>query len=116
MEDAATPPVRGVSGPRRPAEGVTRPTALHTAWYRTVTGWRRQRASYLVLVLLVGLVGGVALGSLAAARRTASSFSTFLAASNPSDLMIEPAGGGPGVGQPHAGAEARRTQCAATRR
>ena len=54
-----------------------------------------------MLVLLIGLTGGVALGSLAAARRTASSFPTFLAASNPSDLMIEPAGGGPGVGQPH---------------
>ncbi len=75
-------------------------TALQTAWYRSVVGWRRQRSSYLVLVLLIGLTGGVALGSLAAARRTASSFPTFLAASNPSDLMIEPAGGGPGVGQP----------------
>ena len=55
----------------------------------------------MVLVLLIGLVGGVALGSLAAARRTDSSFSIFLAHSNPSDLMIEPAGGGPGVGQPN---------------
>jgi hypothetical protein len=55
----------------------------------------------VVLVLLIGLVGGVALGSLAAARRTASSFSIFLAHSNPSDLMIVPAGGGPGVGQPN---------------
>ena len=100
MEDAATPSAEGVTGSRAPTPGATSSTAFHAAWYRTVTGWRRQRASYLVLVLLVGLVGGVALGSLAAARRTASSFSTFLAASNPSDLMIEPAGGGPGVGQP----------------
>jgi hypothetical protein len=44
-------------------------------------------------VLVVSLAGGVALGSIAAARRTASSYSTFLAATNPSDLMIEPAGG-----------------------
>jgi hypothetical protein len=48
-----------------------------------------------VLVVLIGLAGGVALGSLAAARRTASSFPTFLAASNPSDLQIDPAGAGP---------------------
>ncbi len=75
--------------------------AFHTAWYRTLTGWRRQREGYLTLVVLIGLVGGIALGSLAAARRTDSSFATFLANSNPSDLMIEPAGGGPGVGQPN---------------
>ena len=53
-----------------------------------------------MLVLLIGLLGGVALGSLAAARRTGSSFSTFLAASNPSDLMIVPAGG-QGPTKPH---------------
>ena len=48
-----------------------------------------------MLVVLIGLAGGVALGSLAGARRTASSFPRFLAASNPSDLQIVPAGGGP---------------------
>lgn len=69
--------------------------AVRTAWYRTAVSWRRQRSSYLVLVVLIGLAGGVALGSLAAARRTASSFPTFLAASNPSDLAIDPAGAGP---------------------
>ena len=78
-----------------------RSSAVHTAWYRSVVGWRRQRSGYLVLILLVGLAGGVALGSMAAARRTASSFTTFLDASNPSDLTIVPAGDGPGVGQPH---------------
>jgi ABC-type lipoprotein release transport system permease subunit len=71
------------------------PSAVKTAWYRTLVSWRRQRSSYVVLVVLIGLAGGVALGSLAAARRTASSFPTFLAASNPSDLQIDPAGAGP---------------------
>ena len=75
--------------------------AVRTARYRTAACWRRQRSGYLVLVLLIGLVGGLALGSIAAARRTASSFSVFLAASNPSDLTIVPAGGGPGGSPPH---------------
>ncbi len=77
-------------------------SALSTAWYRFQVTWRHLRGGYLALVLLVGLVGGLALGSVAAARRTASSFSTFLAATNPSDLTIEPAGAGPQVGQPYA--------------
>ncbi|MGO8827024.1 MAG: hypothetical protein ACLQU9_17545, partial [Acidimicrobiales bacterium] len=101
MQRAATAPSAGVIAPGAPPDASSRSTALPALWYRTVTGWRRQRRSYAVLVLLIGLVGGVALGSLAAARRTASSFSTFLASTNPSDLMIEPAGGGPGVGQPN---------------
>lgn len=89
-----------MTGSRGATDGESLSAALHTAWYRTVTGWRRQRAGYLVLVVLIGLVGGVALGSLAAARRTDSSYATFLSNSNPSDLMIEPAGGGPPVEQP----------------
>ena len=43
---------------------------------------------YLSLVLLIGLVGGLAMGSIAAARRTQSSFSVFLASTNPSDLSV----------------------------
>jgi hypothetical protein len=45
--------------------------------------------AYLSLVLLVGLVGGVALGSMAAARRTESAFPAFLRSTNPSDLDID---------------------------
>ena len=67
--------------------------AVYAAWYRFVVTWRCQRGGYLTLVLLIGLVGGIALGSIAAARRTVSSFSTFLAGTNPSDLTIVPAGG-----------------------
>ena len=95
MEQAASPSApaaAGQDGPRTGA-GPRRSAAVQTAWYRSTVGWRRQRAGYLVLVLLIGLAGGIALGSIAAARRTASSYSTFLAATNPSDLMIEPAGG-----------------------
>ena len=42
----------------------------------------------LGLVLIIGLVGGAGLGALAAARRTASSYTTFLASTNPSDLSL----------------------------
>jgi FtsX-like permease family len=66
------------------------------AWYRFATSWRRLGSGYLTLILIIGLGGGLALGSVAAARRTASSFSVFLSSTNPSDLTIEPAGGGPG--------------------
>ena len=58
------------------------------ALYRIRRTFRRRWPGYLSLVLLVGLVGGLGLGSLAAARRTQSSFSTFLAGTNPSDLLV----------------------------
>lgn len=79
---------------------MVRPAVLTTSWYRLVTSWRRLSAGYVALVLIVGLGGGLALGSVAAARRTASSFSVFLASTNPSDLTIQPAGGGPGPTTP----------------
>ena len=44
--------------------------------------WR----GYLTIALLTGLLGGLALGALAAARRTASSFDVLWASTNPGDL------------------------------
>jgi hypothetical protein len=41
----------------------------------------------VAIVLLVGLVGGLAMGSIAAARRTESSFPVFFASTNPSNLI-----------------------------
>jgi len=55
--------------------------------------WRSARrwwSGYLVVVLLVGIVGGVALAAGAAARRTQSSFSTFVASTNPSNIYLVP--------------------------
>jgi hypothetical protein len=63
------------------------------AWYRFVVGWRSRRGQYLVIVVLIALLGGIALGAVATARQTASSYSTYLTSTNPSDLTIEPAGG-----------------------
>jgi hypothetical protein len=62
--------------------------ALEIARYRMrVTIGHRWR-SYLIIVVLVGFLGGLGLGGLAAARRTQSSFSSFLAATNPSNLNV----------------------------
>jgi ABC-type lipoprotein release transport system permease subunit len=76
--------------------------ALATAWYRSTATIGHRRASYLAIVLVVGLLGGLALGSVAAGRRTASSFAAFLASTNPSDLVVAPSGrvGGPLAGYP----------------
>jgi len=44
--------------------------------------------SYLGIVLLIGLVGGVAMASIAGARRTESSFPAFIASTNPSTVGV----------------------------
>ena len=79
-------------GPGSWLRSLTR-TDFSVARYRFLCLFRRQWPGYLALILLITLVGGVSLGSLAAARRTASSYSTFLASTNPSDLDIEPVAG-----------------------
>ncbi len=61
---------------------------LRVAWYRSRATFGRRWGGYLGLVLLIGLTGGVALGSAAAARRTESSFPVFLASTSPSDLTV----------------------------
>jgi hypothetical protein len=75
--------------------------ALGVAGYRLRTTFRRRWGGYLALVILVGLIGGLGLGSLAAARRTQSSFSTFLASTNPSDLTVSAYSGGLATGNPN---------------
>ncbi len=55
-------------------------------WFRAHLA--RRWSGYLAIVLLVGLVGGIAIGSFSAARRTASSYTVFLASTNPSDMHV----------------------------
>jgi len=55
-------------------------------WYRV--NFARRWANYLTIILLVGAIGGLSLGSVAAARRTQSSYNTLLASTNPSDLTL----------------------------
>jgi hypothetical protein len=62
-------------------------------WLRVT--FRRRWASYLGLVLIIGLIGGVALGSIAGARRTQSSYPIFLSITNPSDISVSANSQGP---------------------
>ena len=62
--------------------------AFRIVWYRFRCTWGERWAGYLALVLLLGLVGGLAIGSVAAARRTQSAFPVYLASTNPSDLTV----------------------------
>jgi ABC-type antimicrobial peptide transport system permease subunit len=63
---------------------------LRVAWYRFRATFRHRWSGYVALAVLVGLVGGVALASVAAARRTDSSYPDFLTGTNPSDLIVQP--------------------------
>jgi hypothetical protein len=62
--------------------------ATRVGWFWFRANFARRWANYLTIVLLVGSIGGLALGSVAAARRTQSSYNTFLTSTNPSDLTM----------------------------
>ncbi len=66
---------------------------LHVAGYRYGATFATRWGGYLSLVLLIGLVGGLSMGAVAAARRTQSSFATYLASTNPSQLGVTVFGG-----------------------
>lgn len=56
--------------------------------YRLRSILRRQGADYLVLTLIVGLIGGLAMGSVVIGRRTQSAFSAFLRQDHASTLTM----------------------------
>ena len=58
------------------------------ARYRFAATLRRTWGGYAAIVVLLGVIGGTALGSLVAARETSSSYATFLARTNPSDMNV----------------------------
>ena len=62
--------------------------AASVVWYRSRTTFARRWSAYLGLMLLIGLIGGIAMGSIAAARRTQSSYPAFLASTDASDLTM----------------------------
>ncbi len=72
--------------------------AFQASWYRFRATFRHELAWYLTIALLLGLVGGLAMGSLAAARRTQSSYSTLLETTNPSQIVVATAIASPAIG------------------
>jgi hypothetical protein len=58
------------------------------AWYRFRATFRRRWRGYLSVILLIAFTGGLAMASIAAARRTQSSYPTFLKSTNPSTLTL----------------------------
>ena len=63
-------------------------SASRVGWFWFRANFARRWANYLTIIVLVGSIGGLALGSVAAAKRTQSSYNTFLASTNPSDLVL----------------------------
>ena len=62
--------------------------ALRVAGYRLRRALAPRWGDYAVLVFLVVLIGGTAMGSVAAARRTQSAYPAFLASTDASDLTF----------------------------
>ena len=65
-----------------------RSTALRVSGYRLRSTIRHRAGGYLSLILLIGLIGGVSMASVAAGRRTQSSYQAFLRSTNPSELVV----------------------------
>ena len=61
---------------------------MRVAWFWSRTSFPRRRASYLGIVILLAVLGGVAMGAVSGARRTESSYDTFLKSTNPSDMTV----------------------------
>jgi ABC-type antimicrobial peptide transport system permease subunit len=61
---------------------------FRVAWYRFHASFGRRWGGYLTIVLLVGFLGGLAMGAVASARRTQSAYPTYLAGSHASELEV----------------------------
>ena len=64
--------------------------SLNVVWYRFRATFRGQWSGYLTVIALVALLGGLAMGAVAGARRTQSFYPHYLAGTNPSDLVVAP--------------------------
>jgi hypothetical protein len=59
------------------------------AWYTWRASWRKSWRAALVIAVIGGLLGAVALGALAGARRTDTAYGRYLASVNASTVMID---------------------------
>jgi hypothetical protein len=81
-----------------PVRSMLNGAGRRLVWFRLVRTWRARRSSYLGLVLISALLGGLAMGAVSAARRTQSSYPALLASTNPSQLQVLTAVDTPGIG------------------
>ena len=73
---------------------MTTPLVALACWRSALrTSWRQAT----VLALIAGLLGGVALGAVAGARRTATAYSRYLTSINASDVFVNVPGILPGM-------------------
>lgn len=68
------------------------------AWYRFRTTWRSEAGYVVLLVVLLGGMGGLAMGAVAAGRSTESSFTDYAAASHVPQLFVLDGVINPGIG------------------
>src|ERR1035438_1372983 len=61
--------------------------SARVGWYRFVATFRIRWSGDVTIILLVGLLGGLSMASIAGARRTQSSFATLMARANSSQLF-----------------------------
>jgi hypothetical protein len=62
---------------------------MQIAWYTWRANWRRSWRAALAVAVVGGLLGAVALASLAGARRTDSAYGRYLASINASTVMVD---------------------------
>ncbi|HEY5263044.1 MAG TPA: FtsX-like permease family protein [Acidimicrobiales bacterium] len=72
---------------------------FRVASYHLRVTFKQRWGGYVSLVLLIALVGGLSLAAVAGARRTDSSFSTYLASTDPSTTQVFTALDDPALGQ-----------------
>ena len=58
------------------------------AWYRLRTTLRSELSYFITVIVLVGALGGLSMGAVAAARSTESSFSDYVASSHVPNLFV----------------------------
>jgi FtsX-like permease family len=62
---------------------------MTVAWYACRASWRQMWRTTLLVAIIGGMLGTVALGALAAARRTDSAYGRYLRSVNDSDVMVD---------------------------